>query len=449
LSGCTNVTATGNYVGVNAASANIGNGNSGIVFSACSNVTVTNNYVCNNEGRRTDIPNGGIVIAGGNNYTLQNNSVGSAPNGSAAGQKNIGGNARGGNGIYVENGALRVRIGGLGANQQNIVSNSASYGINCYGTSTDFIEMRWNSIFCNALKGINLNYGANQANGGLPAPVITGPNPNPPTTISGTKPANTYLDVFGTYQCAVSCMTNPQGQTRKGEATSYPGGTAGTTWTFAPGGNIMDYLTALATGVTGTTNCTALGIATCRTSEFSGCEDNVLPVEFINVKAVYNQDGSVTVSWHTVSEVNNSYFAVMRSGDGINFTSIAVVEGQGESNSVKSYSFVDYMPYPEITYYKIKQVDRDGSAGYSPVVAAEASGEGWIIYPNPATDRIYFSGRSLKGISEILIKDVLGKVVSRIEGEAESMDVSFLSAGTYFIEVVAEERSEQGRFVKR
>jgi hypothetical protein len=447
LTSCTNVTVTGNYIGVSPTGLDLGNGNSGMVFSSCSNVSITNNYICNNDGRRPDIPNGGIVAAGGNNFTIQDNHIGVTPIGTAGGQQNIGGNANGGSGIYMENGLLRARIGGLGAGQKNYIAYSARNGIELKGATTDFIEMRWNSIYCNGQKGINLNA---TANANITTPTITGPNPNPPTTISGTKPTNTYLDVFGSNACSGTCIATPQGQIYKGEATSYGAGTAGTTWTFAPGGNILDYLTALATGVTGTANCTALGIATCRTSEFSNCEDNILPVSFLGIETFYNTQGSVTVTWQTASEINNSYFVITRSDDAVNFTSIGVIEGKGTIDGISNYTFVDDMPFSGTTYYRITQIDKDGSSGYSPIATVSSSANSVNIYPNPNNGDFKIAISST-GINEISITDLMGKVVYTTSFNGESLTEkniqTSLAKGTYIFQVNSSENSSVQKLV--
>ncbi|HXA01083.1 MAG TPA: T9SS type A sorting domain-containing protein [Cytophagaceae bacterium] len=448
LTSCTNITATGNYIGVSPGGADLGNGNSGMVFSSCSNAIITNNYVCFNNGARPSIPNGGIVITGGNDFTIQNNSIGITPIGTAGGQKNIGADANGGSGIYIENGTLRARIGGLVAGQQNTIAYSAKNGIELNTATTDFIEMRYNSIYCNAQKGINLN---SLANANMATPTITGPNPSPPTTISGTKPANTYLDVFGSNLCAAACIATPQGQLYKGEATTYPAGTAGTTWTFAPGGNIYDYLTAEATGVTGTANCTVLGIATCRSSEFSNCENNILPVEFIGIDAEFNTNRSTTVSWQTAVEINNSYFVVTRSNDGQNFTSIGVIDGKGTAGDVSSYSFIDDMSFSGTTYYRIKQVDKDGSAGYSPIAAVMSTHRPIRIYPNPASDNIMVESGEFSEGTQLVIYDILGKAVKSncISGNKIEINISDLPSGAYFIKINTNNNIIIERFIKK
>jgi len=88
-----------------------------------------------------------------------------------------------------------------------------------------------------------------------------------------------------------------------------------------------------------------------------------MPIKLLSFKGK-NIGTSNLLEWTTASEINNDYFNLERSSDGINFESIANVDGAGNSNTVLNYSFVDEYPF-ETTYYRLKQTDFDGSISYA------------------------------------------------------------------------------------
>ena len=104
-----------------------------------------------------------------------------------------------------------------------------------------------------------------------------------------------------------------------------------------------------------------------------------LPVEFLEFSGKINND-KILLSWSTASEVNNDFFTVENSENGVDFNSIGYVEGAGNSNNVLKYSYVDENPY-EITYYRLKQTDYDGGFTYSQIikVSLHESSNGEII----------------------------------------------------------------------
>ncbi|MFH1195794.1 MAG: YCF48-related protein [bacterium] len=107
-----------------------------------------------------------------------------------------------------------------------------------------------------------------------------------------------------------------------------------------------------------------------------------LPVELTSFTAS-TSDNKVTLNWQTATEVNNYGFEVERSTnlqgltngkEGSNlggFTSIGFVEGSGNSNSTKEYSFTDNKVTAGNYYYRLKQIDTDGSFAYSKEIVIE------------------------------------------------------------------------------
>lgn len=108
---------------------------------------------------------------------------------------------------------------------------------------------------------------------------------------------------------------------------------------------------------------------TANTYDDLGHTDNPLPVTWSDVSAKV-ANGSVLVEWSTYSEINNDYFEVEHSLDNENYNAIGRVEGSGISNIFQEYSFTHRNPLLGVNYYRIKQVDFDGTSDHSKVVAA-------------------------------------------------------------------------------
>ena len=96
-----------------------------------------------------------------------------------------------------------------------------------------------------------------------------------------------------------------------------------------------------------------------------------LPVEFQELTVTRTQDNTVTLNWSTASEVNNHFFEIEQSTDGVNFTSIGKVLGKGNSNQINHYSFENENSGDETTYYRLTQVDFDGTKTYLKTVGVE------------------------------------------------------------------------------
>jgi len=172
--------------------------------------------------------------------------------------------------------------------------------------------------------------------------------------------------------------------------------------------------------------------------------DGSLPVELTSFAA--SVEGiSVTLSWETASELNNKGFDVQRSGDYTTWEKIGFVEGNGTTTEMNKYSFIDKSEKPNGTYYyRLKQIDNDGSYEYSSVVEVEVNNvpSKYALeqnYPNPfnPTTVIKYSLPE-KGFVTLKIYDILGNEVASLvnnEKEAGNYEVSFdasqLTSGIY------------------
>ncbi|MGH2566407.1 MAG: T9SS type A sorting domain-containing protein, partial [Ginsengibacter sp.] len=150
--------------------------------------------------------------------------------------------------------------------------------------------------------------------------------------------------------------------------------------------------------------------------KFSVCpEGGPTPVELLNFSA--RQKGSgVGVDWSTSQEFNSSYFSVEKSADGnTNWNTVATVNAAGNSSTVKNYSAYDPTPSKGINYYRLKQVDKDGSFKYSKTVAVKLNlvkiGVSVLANPFHSTLVIDFLSPTDQAVSARLI-DITGKQVA-------------------------------------
>ncbi|MBK6729521.1 MAG: T9SS type A sorting domain-containing protein [Bacteroidetes bacterium] len=93
------------------------------------------------------------------------------------------------------------------------------------------------------------------------------------------------------------------------------------------------------------------------------------------------------LNWSTASELNNDYFEIQKSTNGKDFTAFGIVNGAGNSSETIEYSFIDRTPFPDITYYRLRQNDFNGRHDYSNIIAiANDASDYFNVFPNPSID---------------------------------------------------------------
>jgi len=116
---------------------------------------------------------------------------------------------------------------------------------------------------------------------------------------------------------------------------------------------------------------TIIDSITCPPPVISSC-NIVLPIQLIFFAGNITTEG-VLLSWSTSNEINNDYFAIERSTDGVSFDNIGETDGQGTSSHLSEYEFVDKAPKDGSNYYRLKQVDYDGQFTYSKIIGVNVS----------------------------------------------------------------------------
>lgn len=169
----------------------------------------------------------------------------------------------------------------------------------------------------------------------------------------------------------------------------------------------------------------------------------ILPVEWLGLDAELNY-GRVHLAWETLTELNNDFFSVERSFDGLNFEKIGQLEGQVYSNEPVAYSFTDHFPMGGEMIYRIRQTDIDGKSSFSPRVAVQVPHTTNIsVFPNPQTDAQFtlrLEGMEAGSKARITMFQLTGQVVFDREETLShpTEEISFnqeLAPGMYWMKV--------------
>lgn len=173
-----------------------------------------------------------------------------------------------------------------------------------------------------------------------------------------------------------------------------------------------------------------------------------LPVSLLSFSADC-EDNKIQLNWSTASELNNDYFAIEKSADGIYYEKIATVKGAGNSNSIIQYVAYDESPNAatlkgfEPTYYRLKQVDYNGKTTYYGPVSAKCDEHNvFNAYVNE-NKTIVVDFDAFKDQDYLInLFDYSGKKIMYLEGVStdgvneETLNTIGLSKGIYVIELI-------------
>ncbi|MCZ4410053.1 T9SS type A sorting domain-containing protein [Cryomorphaceae bacterium 1068] len=178
---------------------------------------------------------------------------------------------------------------------------------------------------------------------------------------------------------------------------------------------------------------------------------NPLPIELLDFW-VREHNGDALLAWSTASEINNDRFLLMRTKDGLEFETVGTVSGAGNSSTVLNYTFLDRDPLKGLSYYKLTQVDFDGTESSSELVAfTNESTGGFQLFPNPTSQDLTLTlGEGYDNI-EVRIYDLTGRLINQHNfGLADILSFKLTgNPGTYFVEVLVDkERRETFNVMK-
>ncbi len=157
---------------------------------------------------------------------------------------------------------------------------------------------------------------------------------------------------------------------------------------------------------------------------------------------------SSELTWNTENEFNTSFFVLERSSDGRNFSGLSGNINSKAPNGVSanplSYGYTDFAPLKGINYYRLQQVDKDGSKRYSQVLKVNFDGRFEIkLSPNPVKSILNMNGYILEMSNlQVRVNDAGGKAVivreyKNLKGDWNAqLNVGSLQSGMYFVQVL-------------
>jgi hypothetical protein len=114
-------------------------------------------------------------------------------------------------------------------------------------------------------------------------------------------------------------------------------------------------------------------------------ENNLLPITLKEFTA-RAEDQKVILSWKTATELNNAYFILERSNDGLKFEPLSEITGSGTTHETRHYQYIDATPLSCRSYYRLKQVDFDGRSQSFNIVAVNRQVSDHLqLFPNPVS----------------------------------------------------------------
>ena len=105
---------------------------------------------------------------------------------------------------------------------------------------------------------------------------------------------------------------------------------------------------------------------------------------------------------------------IERAIDGVQFEVLGRVIGAGTSTEINHYDLTDFNPNQGVNFYRLKQVDFDGTVTYSNTLSVEFgdASKNFVVYPNPGKhgDQLTIAGEITPN-TKIELVDQTGKVV--------------------------------------
>ena len=178
-------------------------------------------------------------------------------------------------------------------------------------------------------------------------------------------------------------------------------------------------------------------------------ELSVLPLDLLSFSAKKIERNKVSIDWITENEINFDYFELERSTDFRSIETLTKIEGKKEELR-NQYQWLDTKAKNGINYYRLKQVDQDGTIEYSDWKSVKIESKGILtIFPNPAKERLMIASDFIN-INSLIVFSADGKRIMNQEVDSANfeIDISQWQSGVYFMQIETEKESSFIRFSK-
>ncbi|MFT3703231.1 MAG: serine hydrolase [Agriterribacter sp.] len=161
-----------------------------------------------------------------------------------------------------------------------------------------------------------------------------------------------------------------------------------------------------------------------------------LPIKLSSFTGV-KINNAVKLDWTTQEEMNSGFFNVERSTDGVHFTTIGMLDAQGNTQEVSVYTFTDNNPQTGKNFYRLKETDLDGTSTYSGIVSLSFN-------TKPQINVVTYEGKNYFSINKnadynfknakIVLRDIAGRPVLQhalTNASSQTVYTSALAKGIY------------------
>ncbi|MEQ9423362.1 MAG: T9SS type A sorting domain-containing protein [Cyclobacteriaceae bacterium] len=182
--------------------------------------------------------------------------------------------------------------------------------------------------------------------------------------------------------------------------------------------------------------------------------NTALPITLISFDAS-TLPNSILLEWITLSEINNDYFTVEKSRNGLDWNKVGEVDGGGNSATEIEYQFEDIYPITGLQYYRLKQTDFDGLFEYSQTISVFFQPNNFqvTVYPNPNYGTLNINIENFNS-KEVLVRliDTSGQVVwqrNDLLSRVHTFDISSLPNKVYILQIVANGVIHSQKLIKK
>lgn len=195
-----------------------------------------------------------------------------------------------------------------------------------------------------------------------------------------------------------------------------------------------------------------LPVSSFSTFYLHGGNNFILPLTLLEFTG-HRNGPIVSLSWKTENEQNSSHFELQRSIDGIGFSSLGTITAFNSSGA-HAYSFDDLHPLKAVSFYRLKQVDRDGRISFSRVIRITMNdgSDALRVWPNPVKEELFIEYTGTRGMVQIRIFDSKGALMRSASTRSSAnmlINVQSLATGMYWIELNDGAITNRSVFVKQ